>query len=108
MGSYDLFYPWGQHQAVRRRHGRFDQNDSGFPGFSRDSHIGYATAALLQQVSQNTCGSYYLRSNASTEMSERGGSKQGSLSLNSSGLPFSNILVRVQQAAPDQSEIVPA
>jgi opacity protein-like surface antigen len=64
------------------------------PGFSRDSNIGYAIGAqagILQQVSQNTSvelGYRYLRSNASTEMSERGGSKQGSLRLNSSAQTY--------------------
>jgi hypothetical protein len=46
---------------------------------------------VLQQVSQNTSvelGYRYLRSNASTEMSERGGSKQGSLDLTSSAQTY--------------------
>lgn len=48
-------------------------------------------AGVLQQVSQNTSvelGYRYLRSNASTEMSERGGSKQGSLNLDSSAQTY--------------------
>ena len=48
-------------------------------------------AGVLQQVSQNTSvelGYRYLRSNASTEMSERSGSKQGSLSLTSSAQTY--------------------
>lgn len=63
-------------------------------GFSRDSDIGYAIGGqvgILQQVTKNTSaelGYRYLRSNASTEMSERGGSKKGSLSLNSSAQTY--------------------
>jgi opacity protein-like surface antigen len=64
------------------------------PGFSRDSDIGYAIGGqvgVLQQVSQNTSielGYRYLRSNASTEMKESGGSKQGSLDLTSSAQTY--------------------
>jgi hypothetical protein len=46
---------------------------------------------VLQQVSQNTSvelGYRYLMSNASTEMKESGGSKQGSLDLNSSAQTY--------------------
>jgi opacity protein-like surface antigen len=95
LGSYDLFYPVGGGTKL------FGGATAGItkltqksPGFSRDSDIGYALGAqvgVLQQVSQNTSvevGYRYLRSNASTEMSERGGSKQGSLALNSSAQTY--------------------
>ena len=95
LGSYDLFYPVGGSTKL------FGGATAGFTkltqqssGFSRDSDIGYALGGqvgVLQQVSQNTSvelGYRYLRSNASTEMSERGGSKQGSLALNSSAQTY--------------------
>jgi opacity protein-like surface antigen len=95
LGSYDLFHPLGANTKL------FGGASAGLtkmtqesPGFSRDSDIGYAIGAqagILQQVSQNTSvelGYRYLRSNASTEMSERGGSKQGSLSLTSSAQTY--------------------
>ena len=95
LGSYDLFYPVGASTKL------FGGATAGLtkltqesPGFSRDSDIGYAVGGqlgVLQQVSQNTSvelGYRYLRSNASTEMSERGGSKQGSLDLTSSAQTY--------------------
>ncbi|CAI8891815.1 hypothetical protein D3C76_755790 [compost metagenome] len=95
LGSYDLFHPLG---ADTRLFGgasagltKLTQESS---GFSRDTNFGYtigAQAGILQQVSQNTSvelGYRYLRSNASTEMSAQGGSKQGSLSLNSSAQTY--------------------
>jgi opacity protein-like surface antigen len=95
LGSYDLFHPLAASTKL------FGGVSAGLtkmtqesPGFSRDSDIGYAIGAqagILQQVSQNTSvelGYRYLRSNASTEMSERGGSKQGSLSLTSSAQTY--------------------
>ncbi|MHC8363365.1 hypothetical protein ACYZUA_24395 [Pseudomonas sp. LS2P72] len=95
LGSYDLFYPVGGSTKL------FGGATAGLtkmtqesPGFSRDSDIGYAIGGqlgVLQQVSQNTSvelGYRYLRSNASTEMSERGGSKQGSLDLTSSAQTY--------------------
>lgn len=95
LGSYDLFYPVGGSTKL------FGGATVGItkmtqesPGFSRDSDIGYALGGqvgVLQQVSQNTSvelGYRYLRSNASTEMSERGGSKLGSLALNSSAQTY--------------------
>lgn len=95
LGSYDLFYPVGSSTKL------FGGATAGLtkltqesPGFSRDSDIGYAVGGqfgVLQQVSQNTSvelGYRYLRSNASTEMSERGGSKQGSLDLTSSAQTY--------------------
>jgi opacity protein-like surface antigen len=95
LGSYDLFYPVGGSTKL------FGGATAGLtkmtqesPGFSRDSDIGYALGGqvgVLQQVSQNTSvelGYRYLRSNASTEMSERGGSKQGSLDLTSSAQTY--------------------
>lgn len=95
LGSYDLFYPVGSTTKL------FGGATAGLtkltqesPGYSRDSDIGYAVGGqfgVLQQVSQNTSvelGYRYLMSNASTEMSERGGSKQGSLDLNSSAQTY--------------------
>jgi opacity protein-like surface antigen len=95
LGSYDLFYPVGGSTKL------FGGATAGLtkltqdsPGFSRDSDIGYAIGGqvgVLQQVSQNTSvelGYRYLRSNASTEMNESGGSKQGSLDLTSSAQTY--------------------
>ena len=95
LGSYDLFYPVGGTTKL------FGGASAGLtkmtqesPGFSRDSNIGYALggqAGVLQQISRNTSvelGYRYLRSNASTEMNERGGSKQGALSLTSSAQTY--------------------
>lgn len=95
LGSYDLFYPVGGSTKLfggaTAGLTKLSQNS---PGFSHDSDIGYALGGqlgVLQQVSQNTSvelGYRYLRSNASTEMSERGGSKQGSLDLTSSAQTY--------------------
>ncbi|TKJ73611.1 hypothetical protein PspCFBP13508_05680 [Pseudomonas sp. CFBP13508] len=95
LGSYDLFYPVGGSTKL------FGGATAGLtkltqdsPGFSRDSDIGYAIGGqvgVLQQVSQNTSielGYRYLRSNASTEMKDSGGSKQGSLDLTSSAQTY--------------------
>ena len=95
LGSYDLFYPVGGSTKL------FGGATAGLtkmtqesPGFSRDSDLGNAIGGqvgVLQQVSQNTSeelGYRYLRSNASTEMSERCGSKQGSLDLTSSAQTY--------------------
>ena len=95
LGSYDLFYPVGGSTKL------FGGATAGLtkltqesPGFSRDKDIGYAIGGqvgVLQQVSQNTSvelGYRYLRSNASTEMKESGGSKQGSLDLTSSAQTY--------------------
>jgi opacity protein-like surface antigen len=95
LGSYDVFSPLGDSTklfgGVTAGLTKMTQ-ESG--GFSRDSDIGYAIGGqvgILQQVTKNTSaelGYRYLRSNASTEMSERGGSKKGSLSLNSSAQTY--------------------
>lgn len=95
LGSYDRFLPITSSTKL------FGGASAGLtkltqesPGFSRDSDIGYAVgfqAGVLQQVAQNTSvelGYRYLRSNAATEMSERGGSKQGSLNLTSSAQTY--------------------
>ncbi|KTC39128.1 MAG: outer membrane beta-barrel protein [Pseudomonas sp.] len=95
LGSYDRFLPVTSSTRL------FGGASAGLtkltqesPGFSRDSDIGYALgvqAGVLQQVSQNASvelGYRYLRSNAGTEMSARGGSKQGSLSLTSSAQTY--------------------
>jgi len=92
LGSYDLFYPVGGSTKLFGGATAGLTQDS--PGFSRDSDIGYAIGGqvgVLQQVSQNTSvelGYRYLRSNASTEMKESGGSKQGSLDLTSSAQTY--------------------
>jgi opacity protein-like surface antigen len=95
LGSYDLFYPVGGSTKLfggaTAGLTKLSQNS---PGYSHDSDIGYALGGqmgVLQQVSQNTSvelGYRYLRSNASTEMSQRGGSKQGSLDLTSSAQTY--------------------
>ena len=95
LGSYDLFYPVGGSTKL------FGGATAGLtkltqdsPGYSRDSDIGYAVGGqlgVLQQVTQNTSvelGYRYLMSNASTDMKESGGSKQGSLDLNSSAQTY--------------------
>jgi opacity protein-like surface antigen len=95
LGSYDLFYPvGGSTQLFGGATAGLTKLTQESPGFSRDSDIGYAVGGqlgVLQQVSQNTSvelGYRYLRSNASTEMSERGSSKQGSLELTSSAQTY--------------------
>ena len=94
LGSYDLFLPvtsstklfGGATAGVTK----LSQESS---GYSRDTDIGYAVGlqtGVLQQVSKNVSvemGYRYLRSNASTEMSAQG-TKQGSLSLNSSAQTY--------------------
>ena len=95
LGSYDLFYPVGGSTKLfggaTAGITKLTQESS---GFSRDSNMGYAVGGqlgVLQQVSKNTSvelGYRYLRTNASTEMSERGGSKQGSLDLTSSAQTY--------------------
>ncbi|MQA55668.1 outer membrane beta-barrel protein [Pseudomonas piscis] len=95
LGSYDRFLPVTSSTRL------FGGASAGLtkltqksPGFSHDSDIGYALgvqAGVLQQVSQNASvelGYRYLRSNAGTQMSERGGGKQGSLSLTSSAQTY--------------------
>jgi len=95
LGSYDLFYPVGGSTKLfggaTAGITKLTQESS---GFSRDSNIGYAVGGqlgVLQQVSKNTSvelGYRYLRSNASTEMVQRSGSKQGSLDLTSSAQTY--------------------
>ena len=94
LGSYDLFLPvtsstklfGGATAGVTK----LSQESS---GYSRDTDIGYAVGlqtGVLQQVSKNVSVEMvyrYLRSNASTEMSAQG-TKQGSLSLNSSAQTY--------------------
>lgn len=95
LGSYDLFYPVGSSTKL------FGGASAGLtkltqdsPGASRDTDIGYALglqAGVLQQVSDNASvelGYRYLRSNASTELSEHGGDKLGTLRLDSSAQTY--------------------
>ncbi|MHA6193538.1 hypothetical protein ACX3YG_04030 [Pseudomonas wadenswilerensis] len=95
LGSYDLFYPLGNSTKL------FGGASAGLtkltqdsPGASRDSDIGYAIGfqgGLLQQVTDNASvelGYRYLRSNASTELSESGGDKLGALRLTSSAQTY--------------------
>ena len=95
LGSYDVFYPvGGSTQLFGGASAGLTKLTQESGGFSRDSNIGYSAGGqvgVLQQVSRNTSveqGYRYLRSNASTEMSERGGSKQGSLNLTSSAQTY--------------------
>ncbi|MHC8318279.1 hypothetical protein [Pseudomonas sp. LB3P31] len=95
LGSYDKFFPVGDttklFAGATLGLTKMTQESS---GFSRDSDIGYALGGqvgVLQQVSKNTSlelGYRYLRSNASTEMRERSGSKQGSLNMISSAQTY--------------------
>jgi len=95
LGSYDLFVPMGDTTKL------FGGATVGLTkiaqesrGFSRDTDIGYAVGGqigVLQQVTKNTSvelGYRYLKSNASTEVSKHGGSKQGSLGLSSSAQTY--------------------
>ena len=91
LGSYDLFVPLGD---TTRLFGGASagltklENES--RGYSRDSDIGYLVglqAGILQKLGDNTsveAGYRYLRSNAGTEVSERGVGKLGSIDLHSS------------------------
>ena len=90
IGSYDMFLPVGD---TTRLFGGASagltklENESS--GYSRDSNIGYLVglqAGVLQDVGNNTsieAGYRYLRSNAGTEVSERGVGKVGSIDLHS-------------------------
>lgn len=90
IGSYDLFLPVGD---TTRLFGGASagltklENESS--GYRRDSDIGYLVglqAGVLQDVGNNTsieAGYRYLRSNAGTEVAERGVGKVGSIDLHS-------------------------
>ncbi|MCQ4320773.1 outer membrane beta-barrel protein [Stutzerimonas stutzeri] len=90
FGSYDLFLPVGD---TTRLFGGASagltklENES--RGYRRDSDIGYLVglqAGVLQDVGNNTsieAGYRYLRSNAGTEVAERGVGKVGSIDLHS-------------------------
>ncbi|MBD1587418.1 hypothetical protein [Pseudomonas typographi] len=95
LGSYDLFYPLGNSTKL------FGGGTLGLTeltqksaGYRHDSATGYAVGAqagILQHVSQNTSvelGYRYLRSNAKVDFDQSGGSKQGSLQLNSSAQTY--------------------
>ena len=91
IGSYDMFVPLG---ATPRLFGGASagltklENES--KGYSRDTDIGYLVglqAGILQKLGDNTsveAGYRYLRSNAGTEVSERGVGKLGSIDVHSS------------------------
>jgi opacity protein-like surface antigen len=91
IGSYDMFVPLGD---TTRLFGGASagltklENES--RGYRRDSDIGYLVglqAGILQKLGDNTsveAGYRYLRSNASTEVSERGVGKLGSIDVHSS------------------------
>lgn len=90
IGSYDVFLPVGD--STRLFGGASAgltklENESS--GYSRDSDIGYLVglqAGVLQRVSDNAsveAGYRYLRSNAGTEVAERGVGKVGSIDLHS-------------------------
>ncbi|WP_217477534.1 outer membrane beta-barrel protein [Stutzerimonas stutzeri] len=90
IGSYDMFLPVGD---TTRLFGGASagltklENESS--GYSRDSDIGYLVglqAGVLQDLGNNAsieAGYRYLRSNAGTEVSERGVGKVGSIDLHS-------------------------
>ena len=90
IGSYDLFLPVGD---TTRLFGGASagltklENESS--GYRRDSDIGYLVglqAGVLQDVGHNTsieAGYRYLRSNAGTEVAERGVGKVGYIDLHS-------------------------
>jgi hypothetical protein len=95
LGSYDLFLPVTSSTKL------FGGASAGLTkisqesaGFSRDTNVGYTIGGqvgVLQQVSQTTSvelGYRYLRTNASTELNEHGGSKQGSMKVNSSAQTY--------------------
>ena len=91
FGSYDMFLPVGD---TTRLFGGASagltklENESS--GYRRDSDIGYLVglqAGVLQDVGKKTsieAGYRYLRSNAGTEVAERGVGKVGSIDLHSS------------------------
>ncbi|HAB63364.1 MAG TPA: hypothetical protein DCE49_03990 [Pseudomonas sp.] len=91
FGSYDMFLPVSD---TTRLFGGASagltklENESS--GYRRDSDIGYLVglqAGVLQDVGKNTsieAGYRYLRSNAGTEVAERGVGKVGSIDLHSS------------------------
>ena len=95
LGSYDVFYPLGS--STKAFGGaslgvtKLSQESS---GYSRDTDTGYAyglQAGLLQQVSDNASVELdyrYLRSNATTELSEHDGAKLGALRLKSSAQTY--------------------
>ncbi|MHC6224429.1 hypothetical protein ACYU03_06570 [Pseudomonas sp. X10] len=95
LGSYDAFYPLGDSTKLFGGASagltKLSQESS---GYSRDTDIGYAVglqAGLLQQVTDNASvelGYRYLRSNASTELSEHDGPKIGTLRLTSSAQTY--------------------
>ncbi|MBA1264083.1 outer membrane beta-barrel protein [Stutzerimonas stutzeri] len=91
IGSYDMFVPLGD--TTRLFGGAsagLTKLDNESKGYSRDSDIGYLVgvqAGILQKLGDNTsveAGYRYLRSNAGTEVSERGVGKLGSIDVHSS------------------------
>lgn len=95
LGSYDRFFPvGGSTKLFAGATAGLTKMTQESSGFSRDKDIGYAIggqAGVLQQVSQKTSvelGYRYLRNNAGTEVSNHSGSKQGSLSSNSSAQTY--------------------
>ncbi|WP_462383642.1 hypothetical protein [Pseudomonas sp. Marseille-QA0892] len=90
-GSYDVVYPVNNYGTKVFGGGSLGLTklESNRSGISRDSDIGYligAQVGVLQQVAENAeveAGYRYTRSNASTEMSQHGGEKLGSLDLHS-------------------------
>ena len=91
IGSYDMFVPLGDTTRL------FGGASAGLTklehessGYSRDSDIGYLVgvqAGILQKLGDNAsveAGYRYLRSNAGTEVVERGVGKLGSIDVHSS------------------------
>ncbi|WP_449431532.1 hypothetical protein [Pseudomonas putida] len=95
LGSYDLFLPVGDTTKL------FGGGSLGMskltqdsPGASRDTDYGYAVglqAGVIQELTDRASlelGYRYLRSNAATEVAERGGPKEGTLRLTSSAQTY--------------------
>lgn len=95
LGSYDLFLPVGDTTKL------FGGASAGMtkltqdsPGASRDTDYGYAVglqAGVIQELTDRASvelGYRYLRSNASTEVGDHGGPKDGTLRLTSSAQTY--------------------
>ncbi|AGZ33983.1 porin family protein [Pseudomonas sp. SWI6] len=95
LGSYDLFLPVGDTTKL------FGGASAGMtkltqdsPGARRDTDYGYAVglqAGVIQELTDRASvelGYRYLRSNASTEVGDHGGPKDGTLRLTSSAQTY--------------------
>ncbi len=91
IGSYDMFVPLGDPPRLfGGASAGLTKLENESKGYSRDTDIGYLVglqAGILQKLGDNTsveAGYRYLRSNAGTEVSERGVGKLGSIDVHSS------------------------